>query len=297
MDWLTMPPLAALRAFAAFAETGNLARAGASLNISHAAVSQHLRALERHMGLPLMDRSGRALRLNAQGRQLADSLALGFGTIAATVQDLSGRGADRPLHVSVTPSFAGYWLLPRLAVFSQAHPDISLRVDPSPQLIDLTPGGIDLALRHGAGGWPGLHSEVLLPAPLIVVAAPTLLQGRRIDSPADLIDLPWIEELGTNEASTWLETHGAAPGGARRRIQLPGNLMLESARQGQGVLITVRLFVEPDLAAGRLVELFEMRHDAYYHVVTRPGVLRPAARAFVAWLRREARAASSLAAG
>lgn len=295
MDWLTLPPLAALRAFAAFAEAGNLTRAGAALNISHAAVSQQLRALERHMGVTLLDRSGRGLRLNPDGRQLADSLSLGFGTIAATVQELSGRDADRPLHVSVTPSFASYWLLPRLAGFSQAHPDVSLRIDPSPQLIDLAPGGIDLALRHGNGDWPGVQSTPLLPAPLIVVAAPDLVKGRRIDTPADLVGLPWIEELGTNEASAWLQTHGAAPEGAHRRIQLPGNLMLESARQGQGVLITVRLFVEPDLAAGRLVELFEMRAEATYHIVTRPDPLRPAARAFIAWLRREARVKTPVA--
>lgn len=285
-----MPPLAALRAFAAFAETGTLTRAGAALNISHAAVSQQLRALERHMGVALLDRSGRALRLNGEGQQLADSLALGFGTIAATVQDLSGRTADRPLHVSVTPSLAGYWLLPRLGGFSQAHPEISLRVDPSPQIVDLAPGGIDLALRHGDGTWPGLQSEPLLAAPLVIVAAPSLLEGRRIETPRDLVELPWIEELGTNEASAWLANQGADPAAARRRsTQLPGNLTVESARQGQGVMLIVRLFVEADLAAGRLVELFETRADSHYHIVTRPEPLRPAARAFIAWLRREAR--------
>lgn len=293
MDWRSMPPLAALRAFSAFAETGNLTQAGAALNVSHAAVSQQLRALEAHLGLRLLDRSGRALALTQDGRQLADALSLGFGAIAGAVQELAGREADRPLHISVTPSFAGHWLLPRLAGFSQAYPDISLRIDPSPLLVDLTPGGIDLALRFGDGAWPGLDAEPLLPAPLAVVAAPALLEGRRIDSPRDLVDLPWIEELGTTEASTWLTTHGAAPEAARRRTQLPGNLMLESARQGQGALITVRLFVEPDIAAGRLVELFEVRQDSAYHIVTRPGVLRPGARAFVAWLRREARASAA----
>lgn len=290
MNWLSMPPLAALRAFAAFAETGNLAQAGAALNVSHAAISQQLRGLESHLGVALLDRSGRALALTAEGRQLADALALGFGAISAAVQDLAGRAADRPLHVSVTPSLAGYWLLPRLAGFSQAHPDISLRVDPTPQLIDPKPGGIDLALRHGDGDWPGLDCEPLLPAPLAIVAAPSLLQGRRIDSAADLADLPWIEELGTNEASAWLATQGAGIGRGRS-TQLPGNLTLESARSGQGLLLIVRLFVEADLAAGRLVELFETRSGSFYHIITRPGVQRPATRAFVAWLRREAAAA------
>ncbi|MGD9863715.1 MAG: LysR family transcriptional regulator [Pseudodonghicola sp.] len=290
MNWLSMPPLAALRAFAAFAETGNLAQAGAALNVSHAAISQQLRGLESHLGVALLDRSGRALALTAEGRQLADALALGFGAISAAVQDLAGRAARRPLHVSVTPSLAGYWLLPRLAGFSQAHPDISLRVDPTPQLIDPRPGGIDLALRHGNGDWPGLDCERLLPAPLAIVAAPSLLQGRRIDSPADLADLPWIEELGTNEASAWLATQGTQIGRGRS-TQLPGNLTLESARSGQGLLLIVRLYVEADLAAGRLVELFGACTGSFYHIVTRPGVQRPATRAFVAWLRREAAAA------
>ncbi|MDK3016988.1 LysR family transcriptional regulator [Pseudodonghicola flavimaris] len=295
MNWLQMPPLAALRAFAAFAETGTLQQAGAALNVSHAAVSQQLRQLEAHLGVTLFDRSGRGLTLTAEGRQLADALTLGFGAIHAAVQDLAGRAADRPLHVSVTPSLAGYWLLPRLAGFSEKHPDVSLRVDPSPQLVDLQPGGIDLALRHGEGGWPGLESEPLLPAPLSVVAAPALLAGRRVDSAQDLADLPWIEELGTNEASQWLSTEGAVPD-ITRRIHLPGNLTLESARQGQGLLLIVRLFVEADLAAGRLVELFQSRPDGGYHIVHRPGPLRPAARAFIAWLRREARSTAPPAA-
>lgn len=292
MNWLKMPPLAALRAFAAFAETGNLVRAGAMLNVSHAAISQQLRVLEAHLGLALVDRAGRGLVLTAEGRQLADALALGFGAISATVQELTGRAADRPLHVSVTPSLAGYWLLPRLAGFSRAHPEISLRVDPTPDLIEPGPGGIDLALRHGDGGWPGVTTEALLPAPLVVVAAPQLVQGQKVMTPADLADLPWIEELGTNEASAWLAAQGAAIG-MGRSTQLPGNLTLESARSGQGLLLIVRLFVEADLAAGRLVELFATRQDSQYHIVTRPGSLRPAARAFIAWLRREARAGGS----
>ncbi|GHG89010.1 LysR family transcriptional regulator [Pseudodonghicola xiamenensis] len=292
MNWLSLPPLSSLRAFAAFAETGNLARAGGALNVSHAAISQQIRALEGHLGVALVDRSGRAMVLTAEGRQLSDALALGFGAIGAAVQDLAAQTADRPLHVSVTPSLAGYWLLPRLAGFSRLHPEISLRVDPSPELVDLKPGGIDLALRHGEGGWPGVESEPLLPAPLAIVAAPQLLQGQRVATPADLADLPWIEELGTTEASAWLAEQGARIG-AGRSTQLPGNLTLESARAGQGLLLIVRLFVEADIAAGRLVELFATRQNSHYHIITRPGVQRPAARAFIAWLRREARGAGA----
>lgn len=287
MDWLSLPPLSALRAFAAFAETGNVVQAGEALNVSHAAISQQLRALERHMGVTLLDRSKRALVLTDAGDRLARALELGFGAIGDTVQDLTGAGAQRPLHVTTTPSFAAFWLLPRLSEFRLRHPEIDLVVDPTPALSGLEPGGIDLALRYGQGKWPGLQSEPLLISPIIVVAAPDLIGGRRIDSPADLSGLPWLEELGTTEAGNWLRSKGVDQGIAGGRVQLPGNLLATAVREGQGVGVMVRHFARADLQSGRLVELFcEDGEGAGYHIVTRPGALRPAARTFVAWLRR-----------
>src|SRR6056297_1332918 len=112
MDWQTLPPLTALRAFAALAETSSTTEAGVRLNVSHAAISQQVRQLEAHMGVVLVDRSGRQTRLTAQGRDLADALTLGFGAIARAVEALSGADAARPLQISTTPSFAAHWLMP-----------------------------------------------------------------------------------------------------------------------------------------------------------------------------------------
>ncbi len=287
MDWLKLPPLASLRAFAAFAETGSVVAAGQALNISHAAISQHLRGLESHLGASLLDRSGRALTLTDQGQRLADALVLGFGAIGHAVQELSAADVQRPLHISTTPTFAALWLMPRLPDFRTRHPDIDLVVDPSAQLAELSPGGIDVALRHGVGNWPGLVAEPLLKAPMVVVGAPSLLQGRQITSPADLAELPWLEELGTTEANRWLRARGVQRDIVGGRIQVPGNLLLDGARDGQGVAAVVRRFVEPDLRAGRLVVLFAEDSPATYHIVTRPGVLRLPARTFLRWLRRQ----------
>ncbi|MCA0871742.1 LysR family transcriptional regulator [Seohaeicola saemankumensis] len=287
MDWLSMPPLAALRAFAAFAEAGNVVRAGEAMNVSHAAVSQQLRALEAHLGVALLDRSGRALVMTDAGERLARALELGFGAIGDAVQELTGAGAQRPLHVTTTPSFAAFWLLPRLSEFRLRHPEIDLVVDPTPALTRLEPGGIDLALRYGQGNWPGLQSEPLLISPIIVAAAPALIRGLRIESPADLSNLPWLEELGTTEAGNWLRSKGVEQGIAGGRLQLPGNLLAGALREGQGVGVMVRHFAEPDLRSGQLVELFcEADEGAGYHIVTRPGPLRPEAKTFVSWLRR-----------
>jgi LysR family glycine cleavage system transcriptional activator len=287
MNWRDMPPLSALRAFAAFAETGNLQQAGEQLNVSHAAISQQLRHLETHMGVPLLDRSGRSLRLTSEGEQLAQALALGFGAIRSAVQDLTSRGAGQPLHVTCTPMFATHWLMPRLAGFRQAYPDVDLVIDPTGEVVRLAPGGIDIALRYGTGTWPGLEAEMLLASPMVVVAAPGLLDKRAVTTPEDLLDLPWLEEIGTNEASVWLRSRGVQDGVKAGRVVLPGNLLMEALRAGQGVAVSVREFVALDVAAGRLTELFCEEKGRGYHIVHRPGLLRPGARHFVNWLRRE----------
>lgn len=286
MDWLSLPPLTALRAFAALAETGGTAAAGAQLNVSHAAISQQIKQLETHLGVALVDRTGRQLRLTAEGQDLADALTLGFGAIARAVETLTGADADRPLQISTTPSFAAHWLMPCLSDFRQSHPQIDIMIDPTPKLVRLEPGGIDIAIRYGTGDWPGLEAEFLFHSPIVAVAAPQLVEGVRIDSPADLADLPWLQEFGTNEASDWLRRRGVIKERAAGLVQVPGNLLLDGLRDGQGVAVTVRDWVRQDIAAGRLRLLFEDDGDSGYHVVTRPGVMRPPAKAFVAWLRR-----------
>ncbi|WP_037371083.1 LysR family transcriptional regulator [Salipiger mucosus] len=288
MDWNTLPPLSALRAFAAYAETASVARAGAALNVSHAAISQQIRNLESHLGITLLDRSGRQMQLTSEGQRLADALREGFGTMARTLDELTGRDADRPIMVSATPGFASSWLMPRLVHFRAANPEISLMIDPSAEVKPLAPGGIDLALRYGSGQWPGLESELLVSSPIAVVAAPSLVGERDIDSLSELRDYHWLQEMGTNEATEWFARFGVEHDRRRGISSLPGNLMIEAARQGHGVAITARVFVDEDIAAGRLRLIYEDTRKKGYWLVMRPGVMRPALRRFITWLRREA---------
>ena len=255
MNWLSLPPLAALRAFAAFAEKRNVVEAGAALNVSHAAISQQLRVLEKHLGVALLDRTGKAMTLTADGEHLARALQLGFGAIEAAVGDLARSGQDRPVHVSLTSSFAASWLMPRLPAFRETHPEVNLILDPTAEIVELRPGGIDIAIRYGPGGWTGVQSEMLLQSPVVIVAAPKLLGEKTSWTPTELARLPWLEEIGTTEATTWLAEHGAGPERGAGRTELPGNLVLDGLRAGQGVTVTVRHFVEPDNKAGRIVEL------------------------------------------
>lgn len=283
-----MPPLAALRAFAAFAERGTLVGAGGTLGVSHAAVSQQIRSLEDHLGLPLVDRTGRKLELTEAGAVLAQACSEGFGNIARTVEDITGVSDARAVHVSTTPTFAASWLMPRLPAFQADHPGIKLLIDPTPKLAELSPGGIDLAIRYGVGPWGRYDCQMLLESPIVVVAAPSLIAGRPVGTPTDLACLPWLEELGTTESTTWLHRNGVEQGAVGAYMQMPGNLVLDAARGGQGIAVTVRAFVAADIAEGRLVQLFEEpQAGAGYHLVTRAGVMRPGLRTFVRWLARQ----------
>lgn len=286
MHWTTLPPMAALRAFAAYAETGSVQRAGTALNVSHAAISQQIRNLETHLGLRLLDRSGRAAQLTPEGRHLAEALADGFGTIAARLAELTGADAARALHISTTPSFAGNWLMPRLAEFRARHPEIDIMIDPNPALIDPGPGGIDVAIRFGDGRWPGLEAELLVPTRLAVVAAPALIGDHPAACAEDLLRFPWLQELGTSESTAWLNQQGVTDARTAGLVHLPGSLTLEAARQGQGVLVTAKEWVKDDIAAGRLNLLFQDPPGKGYHIVTAPGAPRAALRSFLRWLRR-----------
>lgn len=288
MNWSALPPLSALRAFAAYVDTGSVAGAGQALNVSHAAISQQLRALEAHLGLALLDRSGRQLALTTDGQALAFTLGEAFGAISDTIEALTGADAGRPLQVTCTPSFAASWLMPRLARFRAEHPGIDMMINPTPRLTDPAPGGIDVAIRYGTGPWPGLEHVRLLDAPLVVIGSPTLFPRGLPQTPADLLAYPWLQELGTNEATRWLADHGVS-GAARVSVtQLPGNLILDGVREGQGIAVLTRITVAPDLKAGRVVPLFEDADGEGYNLVTRPGAPRPPLRDFLRWLRREA---------
>lgn len=288
MDWRDLPPLTALRSFAAFAETGSIVAAGDALGVSHAAISQQLRSLETHLDVALLNREGRAMTLTVEGEQLANTLHSGFGTMIDTIRLITGAQDARPLQISTTPTFAASWLMPRLPKFRALHSDVDLMLNPTPSVVPLSSDGVDLAVRYGAGSWPGLDAEMLLNSPMVVIAAPALVGTGDLPGLDALLDFPWLEEFGNSEANRWLTQHGITRKFGRGLTQVPGNLLLDGARDGQGVAVTVRAFVERDIAAGRLrVIKSEDRPGMGYHIVTRPGVMRPVLKDFVRWLRKE----------
>ena len=293
MDWTDLPSLTALRAFEAAARNLSFSAAGREMNVTHAAVSQQVRRLEDRLGAALLVRSGRGLELTEDGRWLAARLTESFDGLRSAVAAFSTAAEERPLRVTLTPMFAADWLMPRLGDFRAAHPDVELMLNPSPDLIDLRREPYDLAIRFGTGDWPGLEAEPFLPSGFIVVAAPALVEGVSLEDYSDLTRLPWVVQEGNDEFDVWMAAHGVHVSGKHDITHLPGYMVLPAARAGQGIALVSRILVDDDLAASRLVGLFEDAEyrgaRAGYYLARRPGPMREVTKQFARWLRRAAR--------
>lgn len=291
MDWSALPSLSCLKAFESAARHRSYTAAGREMNVSHAAVLQQVRRLESCLDMPLMQRDGSRLSLTQEGAALAARLSEGFGIVHDAVSALIAQEADRPLRISMTPSFAVRWLMPRIASFRAENPDIELMLNPSVDLVDIKGGTFDLAIRFGTGGWPGLDEELLVPSNFVVVAARELVDREKIETLEDLMRVPWLQELGTDEFIRWLGVRGVKVENKHDITHLPGHMLLDALRDGQGIGSVARVFVEEEVRAGRLVVLFEEDPavPTGYRLVYRPGVMRPALKSFTSWLRRAAR--------
>ena len=148
MDWSHIPSLNSLRAFSALAETGSYTKAAKQLNVTHAAVRQQVKALEEHLDLSLAFRHGRDIRLTDEGVALTRDLDQAFNAIQQSVEALTLADASRPVQITTSPAFAVEWLMPRIAEFQQRHPKITLMLNPTADVIELKPGGIDVAVRY-----------------------------------------------------------------------------------------------------------------------------------------------------
>jgi DNA-binding transcriptional LysR family regulator len=252
-------------------------------------VSQQVKSLEEHTGVRLVIRQGREVRLTEDGAALAWHLLRGFSAMGEGVEALTRAAANRPVQVTMSPAFAVSWLMPRLRDFQNQHPQITLMLNPTAELIDPTSAGMDLAIRYGDGDWPNMEVALLLLSDMLVVGARELIGNRDISDTSILVDMPWLQELGTNEVAEWMERHGLVNNRQMKITHMPGNLIMDAVRRGDGLTYTARCFVDEDIRSGKLVELSSERGVGGYYIVTRGGVLRPPVKAFVKWLKAAVR--------
>lgn len=290
MNWREVPSLAALRAFEATARLSSFSAAARELNVTHAAIAQHVRALEGELGVGLVFRAGAGMALTEHGHGLAAALSDGFGQIADGVARLRSSKQGQPLNISLTPSFAENWLMPRIGAFWAEHPEIKVALNPSMELEDLRRGGFDLGIRYGRGSWPGLEAEMLVHANFVIVGTPDLAARVKGDVPRSLGMLPWVFEAGRDELRVWGNAVGLGSC-AMDSIEVPTNSMVMSAtRAGARISIQNKAVVERDLSEGRLQILHEEApSDLGYYLVRAPGVRSDRLKTFERWLKSVAK--------
>jgi LysR family glycine cleavage system transcriptional activator len=294
-----LPPLNALRAYEAAARHLSFTKAADELNVTPGAVSQQIKALEDFLGVPVFKRQKRSLLLTDEAQSSLPVLRDAFDKLAAATNLLTSGADSGKLTVSVAPSFASKWLVPRLDSFQAQHPDIDVYVHADMAVVDFAIDDVDVAIRYGSGAYGDLTTQKLMEEKIIPVCAPALLTGdpplKTIedlahhtllhdgspDKDEDCPDWPmWLRAAGTTDVD-----------GTRGPRFNQSSLAIEAAVAGKGVALAKSALALADLEAARLVIPFDLTTPtdfAYYVVHPEAKSALPQVRAFVDWVIGEA---------
>lgn len=292
-----LPPLPALHAFEAAARNDGFQRAGEELHVSAGAVAHHVKQLEAWLGVPLFRRLPRGVVLTAAGQRYAEALRPILNNLVDVSEAVRNQGDERVVTVSVTQSFGTRWLMPRLGSLRDRHPQIDLRVLASTHPADFVRDGVDVAIRLGRGGYPGLKVDAMQEEWFTAVCSPGF-RAAAVDlrQPSDLLhytllhDEPEVRIADEIDWAKWLQACGVAYAGGSGPRFSHTYLTLEAAASGQGIAITPELLIDADLRSGRLVRVFPQRvlGPYRYHLLRAPDA-RPLVHGFCEWVLEEAR--------
>ena len=297
---MSRPPLHALQGFVAAARSGNLTRAAESMHLTVSALSHQIAALEERVGRKLFVRGARGIALTDDGRRLLEWIAPHLEEIELALRPFAAR-RDDVLTLSLIPSMASAWLVPRLGSFLAQHPQLELNLQSGTALVDFArEHEVDAALRSGSGHWQGLIAEHLFDEALVPMASPALVAKLGKPDLGELHRWPLLGDPG-GHWDRWFLQFG---GGARPARYVAGfddsESLHRAAVEGVGVALArmtrARLLVE----SGLLVPLTEvsLRTDYAHYLVYPPRSAEHAGlQAFRAWLHEQARAYAATLAG
>ena len=300
-DWL--PSLNALRAFDTVSRHLNYRQAADELNVSPAAVKQLVHKLEDTLETKLLERRGRGLVLTPAGQAASRDLSKAFMQISEAVGNMRSRHFGPRLVVSVDPSFAAAWLVPRLAVFKAKFPDIGVLIDSTAEIADLDRGDADVAIRFGVEIDRDLYAHRLFDEELCAYCSPSLVKGPpRISQLEDLEKAPllrwdlsefqWAATTAKwNKWHYWLAQVGAARIEPKEGIRFSDyNIAVQAAIAGQGFIIgstpVLRRLIDANLLVNPFPEVAAT--DIGYDLVsTTQSRSRPEVKTFMDWIIEE----------
>jgi LysR family glycine cleavage system transcriptional activator len=291
MNHARLPPLNALRAFEAAARHLSMKDAADELCVTPGAVSQLIKTLESDLGVALFRRANRAIFLTQAAQDYLPAIRNAFRQIREATQRIGSSADSGILTVSTTTYFASTWLLPRLESYRNACPDIDLQLRTGRGLADFVRDGVDVAIRHGLGRYPGLVSERLFALEMAPVAAPSLAARHPAPSgPRDLLSWPNVHDADRKDWSLWFQAQGIEDFGPPRgpAFDDPG-LLLQAVLAGQGAGLVPVAMAAKAIEAGRLIRLAGRVWPAafaYYLVYPETSVRSPKIAAFRDWIRK-----------
>jgi LysR family glycine cleavage system transcriptional activator len=290
---MSRPPLHALQGFVAAARSGNLSRAAESLNLTVSALSHQIRGLEERLGLRLFVRGARGVELTSDGRRLYDRVGAHYDVLEQALRPYRSR-CDDVLTITLMPSFASSWLVPRLPHFLAAQPQLEINLQSSVNVVDFErETDIDAGLRFGPGTWPGVQAVHLFDDRVTPTASPALIA--KLGRPT-LETLPQFPLLGApgGRWSEWFEHFGGRPPSRFVASFDDSETLHRAAAEGLGIALGRETLARPLIDAGRLVPLFDASwlkaEFAHYLVYPARSEQHAGLLAFREWLLEEARA-------
>lgn len=287
---MKIPPFRAITAFHAAASSGSMVKAAEIMGVTPSAISQQVQIIESHIGIRLFSRIGRRVVLTEAGERYFELIRDEIERITAVTGMMSDNSSYSVLNLRISPTFAAKWILPRLHEFIKTHPDIELRLDATNDPPDFERENIDLEIRHGAGGWPGLHVESLGEERMQVLCAPTYAAAGtlRIE---DLPDHQLIFSVkNVVQWSQWFAAQGFVPERRLRRLLFDrAHMSIDMAVQGHGIVLESSLITADEIASGRLIlplgETIAVSQRSLWIVCPHAHLSRRKVRSFLNWLR------------
>ncbi|KAB2825203.1 transcriptional regulator GcvA [Aliivibrio finisterrensis] len=289
-----LPPLNSLRVFEAAARHLSFTRAAEELFVTQAAVSHQIKALEEFLGLKLFRRRNRSLLLTEEGQSYFLDIKEIFSSLSEATDKVLERSAKGALTISLPPSFAIQWLVPRLSDFNNQEPDIDVRI----KAVDMDEGSltedVDVAIYYGRGNWPGLRVELLYQEQLLPLCSPQVLLNEKPLATID--DLRFHTLLHDTSRKDWKlfvkQFELAGMNVNHGPIFSHSTMVLQAAAHGQGIALGNNVLAQPELDAGRLVAPFEevlISKNAFYLVCSEKQADTGRIATFREWILSKAR--------
>ena len=288
-----MTPFRSISVFYHVAALNSVSAAAEHLNVTASAVSQQVRVLEEQLGMTLVAKVGRKVKLTEDGERYFDLISQHVEEIIRSTEIVRGNKTTTLLTIRATPTVSTKWILPRLPRFFEANPDIDLRLDGSNEPTDFNRDLVDVEIRHGAGRWPGLHVEELVEERFLPVCAPSLAREKSLNA-ADLLQHRLIHSVKAQvQWKSWFAHQGIANDVPMKRLYFDrSHMVVDAAVLGMGIALESNLMMEQELKDGRLVVAVAqppaMRISTQWIVCPYTHLRRDRVQRFLEWIKREA---------